>query len=248
MNALDFPYYFIEQTDSTNRLAIDMLSKTNPEQGFLVITDYQTAGKGQFGRSWQSEAGQNILASFIFYPILVPVDCIFRLHILSSLSIIKLLITNNVENAQIKWPNDIYVGSKKVGGILIQNSLKGSIIQWSVMGIGLNVNQVIFPSDLQASSMKLETGHEFNRYELIAQLRQELLDQFNQLDNMDWNEKLEMYNQYLYLRGINSSFQNEKGVPFNGRIQDVTERGCLRVVDEKNQLLSFNFGELKYLS
>lgn len=243
----DFPHIYEYQLDSTNRLALDLLSKTNPEQGFLVITDYQTDGKGQYGRFWQSAAEQNILASFIVYPQHIEVDKIFRLHLACSLAILECLEFCSLKNLGIKWPNDIYSGNRKIAGILIQNNLKAGKIAGSVVGIGINVNQTEFPDGLNASSIRLETGKSFYREQLVSQLRQKLLDKLQVSEDVDWDLMLSRYNNALYLKGIFTSFKLLDGSIIRGSIQAVDSFGTILLIDNNQELRKYNFGELKYL-
>lgn len=243
----DFPHIYEYQIDSTNRLALDLLSKTNPEHGFLVITDYQTDGKGQYGRFWQSAAGQNILASFILYPQHIEVEKIFRLHLACSLAILDCLEFCSLKNLAIKWPNDLYSGNYKIAGILIQNNLKAGKIAGTVVGIGINVNQTEFPDGLNASSIRLETGKSYDRELLVSQLRQKLLDNIQVSSELDWDHMLSRYNTALYLKGILTSFILLDGTIIKGTIQAVDSLGTIILLDSNQELRKYNFGELKYL-
>lgn len=243
----EFPHIYEYQIDSTNRLASDLLSKTNPEHGFLVITDYQTDGKGQYGRFWQSAAGQNILASFIVYPQHIEIEKIFRLHLACSLAILECLEFYSLKNLGIKWPNDIYAGDRKIAGILIQNNLKAGKIVGSVIGIGINVNQTDFPDSLNASSIQLEIGKSINREHLVSQLRQNLLHNIQVSDEVGWDLMLNRYNAALYLKGISTSFTLMDGTVLTGSIQAVDSYGTIILLDSDQVLREYKFGELKYL-
>ncbi|MBK7358146.1 MAG: biotin--[acetyl-CoA-carboxylase] ligase [Saprospiraceae bacterium] len=244
----EFPHIYEYQIDSTNRLASDLLSKTNPEHGFLVITDYQTDGKGQYGRFWQSTAGQNILASFIIYPHHVELEQIFRLHLASSLAIVDSLEPYSLPRLRIKWPNDIYSGNRKIAGILIQNNIKAGKIQGSVVGIGINVNQTEFPESLNASSIQLETGKFVSRESLVIKLRQELLRNIQETDEAVWDHMLKRYNELLYLKGNSTEFILFDGNTLQGIIQEVDPSGMIILLDNQQQRREFKFGEIKYLA
>lgn len=242
----EFPHIYEYQIDSTNRLASDLLSKTNPEQGFLVISDYQTDGKGQYGRFWQSAAGQNILASFILYPQDIELDKIFKLHLASSLAILDCLSSYSIKDLRIKWPNDVYAGIHKIAGILIQNNIKAGKIEASVVGIGINVNQTDFAEGINASSIRLETGHSVIREKLVIQLREKLLQRIQVSHDTIWDDMLKQYNETLYLKHVYSSFTCMDGSIVNGIIQKVDIFGNLVLKDDNQEFRNYKFGELKY--
>jgi BirA family biotin operon repressor/biotin-[acetyl-CoA-carboxylase] ligase len=241
----NFPYLYLKETESTNIVAFELLSKTNPANGFLVITDYQTAGKGQYGRNWQSEADKNLLFSLILGPLNIPVSELFKLHIATSLTLIRTFKRNSLD-CTIKWPNDIYAGSKKMAGILIQNQLKGNAVEWSVIGIGINVNQTQFPSDLNATSMVLETGNEADREQLVAELRLQIMDLLLNTNENHWSDLLNEYNMNLYLKGQQLLCIPKDGRPFSGIILNVEKDGSLRIQHESGETATYSFGEIQY--
>ena len=145
-----FPYPLIalERTDSTNRYLNELCDTSLQPVAELttVCADYQTAGKGQRGNSWEAAEGRNLLFSFVLYPTFLEAGRQFILSQVISLSI-KEALDGLVEGVSIKWPNDIYWQEKKLCGILIENDLQGRYIGRSVAGVGLNVNQERFLSD-----------------------------------------------------------------------------------------------------
>lgn len=154
------------ELDSTNSEALRRLRNSPfPTQWTTIQALYQTAGRGQGNNGWFSSPGKNILCSFIYYPPGWEVENLFRLTQVQSLCVRAVISEtlirhgNSSATVSIKWPNDIYIDEKKVAGILIQNSLLGKKIQWSVLGLGLNINEVDFPSDLnhKATSIRLNT-------------------------------------------------------------------------------------------
>ncbi len=135
--------------DSTNLKAQKLLSQNNkPLEGTTIVADLQTDGKGQRGNVWDSPSGQNLLSSYILYPKHLLPKQQFMLNIASSLAVIDLLQELGVERASIKWPNDIYIGNKKVAGILTQSNIASQSILSTVIGIGINVNQKTFDPTL----------------------------------------------------------------------------------------------------
>ena len=136
----------LPEVDSTNRYFMDWLSREKPDEGTLVITDCQTSGKGMDGTVWESEPGQNLTFSFVLYPDFLAPDAQFYLNKIVALGLADMVseLTDRQVSIRIKWPNDIYIDDRKLAGTLIQNGIKGSSIEYSVVGIGMNINQEIF--------------------------------------------------------------------------------------------------------
>ncbi len=137
----------LEETESTNSYLRDLLKSQHLEEGSVVVADFQTAGRGQVGNSWYSDKGDNLLFSLLIYPTGIPANEQFIISRMVSLAI-KNTLDQFADDIRIKWPNDIYWKERKIAGILIENSLQGKIIENSIIGIGLNLNQQIFPVEL----------------------------------------------------------------------------------------------------
>jgi len=172
---------FVKQTQSTNALLWEMLRKDRLPEGFILHTDFQTAGKGQIGNLWESEAEKNLLFSIVLYPQKIPLDQLFLISQLVSLGIKKTL-DKYVNGISVKWPNDIYWNEMKIGGILIENSLQANKIK-TVVGIGLNVNQKVFVSDARNPvSLQQIVGKSLNRKLLLKRNCQNILEMYNELN------------------------------------------------------------------
>ncbi|MBP1664245.1 MAG: biotin/acetyl-CoA-carboxylase ligase, partial [Bacteroidetes bacterium] len=168
--------FYIESTSSTNLLLQQMMRQEDLPEGYIVYTGFQTAGKGQTGNSWESEPNKNLLFSVLLRPRSIKADKQFILSQITGLAVKKVLdkFTGDIS---IKWPNDIYWKEKKIGGILIENSLIRDCINTCVIGIGLNVNQEKFLSDApNPVSLKQITGIDTNREELMMLIRAEIMD------------------------------------------------------------------------
>lgn len=160
---------WLDTVDSTNSeskrriLKIDNLS--------VVSALEQTKGRGQRGNRWSSQPGENLTFSLVVKDFRIKANEQSAISQATALSLVDLLSRHEIK-ARIKWPNDIYAGDEKICGILIENSLKGSEIDWSIIGIGLNVNQTAFPEDLpNPTSMKLCTGNSnpYNTREILEE-------------------------------------------------------------------------------
>jgi BirA family biotin operon repressor/biotin-[acetyl-CoA-carboxylase] ligase len=163
-----------------------------------------------------------------------------------SLAVYEVVNQHFVGQVKIKWPNDIYLKDRKVGGILIQNGVQGSVLQWSVLGLGLNINQYNFSENLSnATSFSRETGEIWDLDEIRTQLFHSLDSYYSELKRsttmMD-----ELYVEALYRRAILTTFTVLNGQPFVGTIQDVDSLGRLRVRDQQNNIRLFNLKEIRY--
>ena len=177
---MEWKIRYIDETDSTNRWLKSQLTADaggaadhfSSELGTraVVVADYQTAGRGCGTNRWESERGQNLLFSMLIHPTDLPANRQFRVSMAIANSIAKVL-SSYVGQVSIKWPNDIYVGDRKICGILIENSLQGSAISDSIIGVGLNVNQLRFVSDApNPVSLANLTGRLLDREQLLQQL------------------------------------------------------------------------------
>ena len=164
-----YPLIVLDETDSTNRYISQLCN--NPQKAVAELTtvsaEFQTAGKGQRGNSWEAEKEKNLLFSFVLYPTFLEARCQFILSQIISLSI-KEELDRWSDEITIKWPNDIYVGEDKICGILIESSIKGGRITRCVAGIGLNVNQEEFESWIpNPTSIRNVTGEETDLTQLL---------------------------------------------------------------------------------
>lgn len=233
--------------DSTNAHAKLLLTKSNPIEGTAIYAGYQTAGRGQFGSSWQSSAKENILLSIILYPKFLLVDQQFRLHQVVSLAVHDLLSTHLLpaDDLKIKWPNDIYYQHQKMGGILIENQLKGAYVDSAVIGLGLNINQTTFPTELQhATSLQLQTGNSYDVVDLIGEFCGHLEQRYLQLRAQQQTALETQYLQLLYGYQEWRPFQDaQTGEHFRGKIIGLDAKGLLQV-QRSSGTRAYNFKEL----
>lgn len=237
----------LPEIESTNSFLMKQLRLRELPEGTTVITHVQTSGRGQQGSHWLSEPGKNNLFSIVFYPKKVAADQLFILSQTMSLGIRDAVEKICDEHTYIKWPNDIYVQNKKVCGILIENNFKGSDLNYSIAGFGLNVNQTNFGNDLpHASSLKNISGIEFNLDNVLATCLQEIEKRYLQLFSEKYNIIRNDYLQFLYRRNILTSFKHERSI-FEGMIQSTDETGKL-IIDVKNEgLKTFDLKELEMI-
>jgi len=219
-----------------------MLSSTLKDYT-TVITKVQKKGRGQMGAKWQSEEGKNLTFSVLKYLDDVQVNQQFHLNIQVSLAIHMILTDLNIPNVRIKWPNDIMSGSKKICGILIENVLNGSLIKKSIIGIGLNVNQVSFGNLTKASSLSLLTGRSFDLDDLLLQILEKMRS-FLDREQYSMDGFQAQYEALLFRKDRVSTFKRTSGELFSGIIRGVSKRGKLIVEQEDDTLHEFSLKEI----
>ncbi len=223
------PIKILEQVDSTNSYALNLLRDNLQAEGSIIWAKEQLAGRGQRGAKWSSEALANLTFSIILRPQFLPVAEQFQLTKAIALGIagfVSHILENNAD-IKIKWPNDIYVKNCKIAGILIENVLEQSTIKYSVIGIGLNVNQTVFdPSIPNPASLKTLTGKDFNTEDCLLQLCSFIEKQYLDLRAAKYPQIDEAYYNLLYSRGIERNFALS-GESFTGEIEAVNQWGHL---------------------
>lgn len=224
-------YYRFDELPSTNDYARDLLAKSRPSEGTVVRAASQSAGRGQFGSSWVAEPGANLTLSVILYPNWLTITEQFRLSEAVALAVRDAVsITVDGSPCTIKWPNDIYLNDRKTAGILIQNTLSGSQLEASVVGIGLNVNQTLFSTGApNATSLALATGRTFDLDQVADALLERLEYRYLQLKSGQSQELRAAYQSHLYSFGTTRDFIRPDGSVFSGTIQGVQTDGRLAV-------------------
>ncbi len=236
--------FSLNEVNSTNDFLIKKLESERLLEGTIVITKQQTKGKGQRGKSWLSSDGQSLLFSLLLYP-KCAIQQQFYLNKAIAVSICQALSEINIK-AKIKWPNDIYVGKKKIAGILIENTINSSQLKQSIVGVGLNVNQAEFSSELlNPTSIRLHLGKELDISSFLEVVcvfleKNYLLFKNNSDDKID-----EVYHSYLYRYLQNTSFKKD-GEYFESKIIGVNALGLLEL-EMHSRITTFSMGELTFV-
>lgn len=237
----------LDAIDSTNHFLKALSAQERCENFTIVSTESQTAGKGQRGSSWTSEAGKNLTFSVLYNQNSEGITSLFTLNIIVALSVVEALKTVSDLNFVIKWPNDILSESKKIGGILIENTFKNSTEIQSIIGIGLNVNQSQFENLPQASSLYLLENKIFDKDLLLISIVNQLKINLSQLPILGETHFWNAYHQILFKKDIVSTFESISGNRFVGKIQEVTQDGKLVVLLEDDAVQFFDVKEVKML-
>ena len=228
---------YIKSTNSTNTLLKELLAKGEwPENERFLYAGYQTAGRGQTGNGWESEAGKNLLCSIL----LPPTKNLYFLNIAVSVAVCRAMSELGMSELRIKWPNDIYWNDKKLAGILLENAIVGSEVKYSIAGIGLNVNQTVFVSDApNPVSLKQITGQEHD----IDKLMERLMEEIDQVLNEDvWP----YYKAHLYRREGYWPYEDANG-RFEARIEDVLPTGEIVLKDPEGKERIYHFKQIRYV-
>ena len=221
----------------------------------VVVAEYQTAGRGCGSNTWESERGKNLTFSVLLHPTEIPADCQFRISEAVSVAICETLEhyfrplspsdsspDSGEQVVTIKWPNDIYVGDKKICGILIENQLRGRLISDSIVGIGLNVNQTVFRSDApNPVSLAQLTGHEEDREALL----QAFLQRLSVTMEMESEALMEAYRSRLYRREGFHRFSDSLG-EFEAKVMNVLDDGRLVLLDTEGKARMYAFKEVVF--
>ncbi len=237
-------HIYYESIDSTNEEMQRVIQKSDIEEGTVILTGFQTRGKGHMGNTWESESGKNLLMSILFMPDFLKPEYQFYLSRIVSLALLE-LIGLYCDNVTIKWPNDMNINDKKIAGILIENHLKGDKIEKSIAGIGLNVNQERFSSDVpDPTSLYMETGCHIDMTKLLDKLLEKLEEKYNMLVNNELDMIYRSYHDHLYGFGEIKNFSS-RGKKFRARITGTEPTGELILETEGGEILRFGFKEVK---
>lgn len=235
----------VNEVESTNNYA-NQLILSNAVEGTVVLAQYQSKGRGQIGNRWESEAGKNMLASIILYPNTLSAAKQFTIAKFVSLALADFL-RNEIDGISIKWPNDIYVGNKKIAGILIENSIKGSNLFASVLGIGLNLNQEYFLSDApNPISLKQITGKNYKIESVASEIRELIFDWYKKIETNNFAEIDSAYFSQLFRKREWKMYSKEETL-FEAKIIGIGEFGQLQLEKRDGTVEEFMFKELEFV-
>ncbi|PCJ92687.1 MAG: biotin--[acetyl-CoA-carboxylase] ligase [Flavobacteriaceae bacterium] len=237
----------LNATDSTSTYLKNLLCDNILDDLTVVAAKKQLRGRGQMGTTWASEEGKNLTFSFLKRLNKLVVKEQFILNIIISLAIHDTLKGLNVPDLRIKWPNDILSGNAKICGILIENMLSGTNIQSSVVGIGLNVNQLKFGGLPNVSSLKLILGQNIDLDEMLVSIMEKIENRFEVSEGKTIEQLRTEYENLLFRKDKPSTFINEKDEMFMGFIRGISLQGKLLVTLEDDILGEFDLKELKLL-
>ena len=235
-----------DNLSSTNELALEIAAQGDISEGAVVQTHHQTQGRGQMGTRWLSQPMMNITLSVILRPVFLELKDQFYLNKAVGLAVADAVAQFVDSPVAIKWPNDVYIDNQKTAGILIQNSVQHQQIAYSIVGIGLNVNQMEFDPNLpNPTSLRLKAGKQFSvenvRNQLFLSLDQTYASIKKNLHAVD-----EDFKRMLYAHNQLRKFVTGDGSTFRGSIVDVAKDGRLMVELENGEINRFTLKEIAF--
>jgi len=241
----DFQIIRIPQTVSTNAHLLELSNAESLAEGTVVVTNHQTQGRGQAGNSWESEPGANLTFSIILYPVSVKASDQFILSKVISLAVFDFISEIIPGSVSIKWPNDVYVGDKKISGILLENFIEGAYLTKTIAGIGVNINQERFLSNVpNPVSLRQLTGATYPLENCLQTLHARIASRYRMISVNA--EKLHSdYLRHLYRFGKLSRYSAD-GVFFDATITGVNCYGMLEMTTVTGDRREFGFKEVRF--
>ena len=232
------------KVDSTNRVALELAHAGEPE-GAVVLAEEQTAGRGRAGRTWHSERAVGIYVTLVLRPKLAPVQAPL-LTMMAGLSAYTAIQTHSGLVVDLKWPNDLLIRGKKVGGILTEMHAEPGLVRFVIVGIGVNVNQEKFPGELGsvATSLRIESGHPQSRLELLVRLLREFENDYNRFLTEGSGAVIERFMKVSsYAQGKRVRVSNGKDA-FTGVTAGLGPEGLLLVQRDSGQVTTVIAGDV----
>ncbi len=235
--------HYVESTTSSNDDA------RNPRygEGDVVWAEYQTAGRGQRGHVWKSAAGCNLTFSLVLRPTFLAAREQFAISEIVPLALVDMMASYGID-ARIKWTNDVYVGDRKIVGMLIEHDLSGGMLSRTIAGIGINVNQREFDPLLpNPTSMLLETGREFDRREVLDRFCDRVMPLYGELRRGGGAEIRRRYVEKMYRLGERHTYAWPDGTRFEGIIRGIGENGELLIEHADGTVKGYLFKEIEFV-
>lgn len=236
----------IDSATSTNSYLSNIATQLG--HGTVIITNNQTAGRGQRGNTWEAEPGKNITLSILLKPTEIEARCQFIISEIISVAVVNTLrkYINEPDRVSVKWPNDIYVDNKKICGILIENSIAGNHINYSIAGIGLNINQTKFNSDAPNPVSLINIINKETLLEEISNvLCIEILNLCEQYQHPEFHQQLHtIYTSMLWRRIGFHPYSTPDGKIFMARIDNIAPNGLLTLTTQDGTSQTYAFKEV----
>ena len=236
----------LDATTSSNGWLRDRFLSGDCIDGDVVWVRNQTQGRGQRNKLWQTEPMKNLTFSLFKLFSQLKVKNSFLINCAVTLSVVEALNQFTDIDLKIKWPNDILSGKNKIGGVLIENMIKGNCINASIIGIGVNINQGRFEGLPNASSLFMKTGCKKEIGDVLKKVLKFLEVYFNRLSNYDTRGLKAQYEALLFQKGKSSTFRDNKEI-FQGIIKGVTNSGLLRIQKNSGKVFNYPHGTIEMI-
>lgn len=237
----------LDAIDSTNSYLRQLSVAEAIEDFTVVVANHQTNGRGQMGTQWSSQASKNLMVSVFKDVSFLDLEQHFFISIAVSLSILEALEGFKIKNLKVKWPNDILSENKKIGGILIENVIKQTKINATIIGFGVNINQTEFEHLPQASSMRLISGKVYVLEEVLQSILERLVHYFEMLEENQFEILKNTYESSLFRKDKPSTFRDSEERLFSGYIKGVSNSGNLQVMIEDEIIKEFDLKAITLL-
>jgi len=266
---------FLPEVDSTNSYAINLLKNVNIAEGSVIYTGKQTKGRGQRGNEWYAEPESNLTVSIILKPAFLDLKKHFYLYQVAALACYDVMaellgnshfdishtksdskysgdnseakaVEPSTNSIKIKWPNDILVNEKKIAGILIENNVFNNSINQSVIGIGINVNQNKFESNINAISLKIISGKNYGLKDVLNLLCTRFEKHYLSLKNNNFQTISENYLKHFYKRDQWQDFEIDSKVQ-SMIVRGVSNNGLLFLENKNGDTKEFDVKEAKWM-
>lgn len=233
--------------DSTNSFLKDLAQTSALENFTVIVAEEQTKGRGQMGTQWVSEPYKNLLCSVFYKFEDLQISEQLYLNYAVSLAVYSTLKSYHLPKLSIKWPNDILSAQNKLCGILVENVMQKEYLKAAIIGIGLNVNQEIFPKEIKyVSAIKKITGSEVDRELLLQEVLKNLRSYLEKVVAKNFEELEEEYLKVLYKKNIPTMFKTSENVLFMGMIVGVSTSGKLQIQLEDDCIQEFGVKEITF--
>ncbi len=238
----------LQEVNSTNSYLKQLLSKSKPlAEGTVIMAENQYAGRGQQNNNWYTEPGKNLTFSIYLKPSFLAAENQFMLNMAISLGINDTITKLLGKKTAIKWPNDVFYDNKKLGGVLIENTLSGKNLKDTIIGIGLNVNQTNFGPLVNATSVSKILQKDYDVNHLLTDICSNIEGRYLQLRANKFKILHNAYLSSLYLYRKNARFALANGQKIMGIITGIEASGKI-TLEIENKVQSFNFKELVFLN
>jgi len=233
----------VNATRSTNDKVKVLIKSKKILSGDLIVAKYQYGGRGQLKNKWYSSYGKNLLCSLFYKPLDINVNRTFGINQVVSLAVLKTIRKFNNEKCLIKWPNDILSVNKKIAGILVENSLSSDKVKHSIIGVGININQVFFKSLPNATSIKRISNKNID----VGRVLDELIDNYKYYFTRINNTKYinDEYNQNIFGKEGCRFIMN--GKEYSGKIISISNTGIIKLNTGSKEIGSYDSRKVKLL-
>ncbi len=233
----------VNATRSTNDRVKMLIKSKKIESGDIIVAKYQYGGRGQHTNKWYSSYGKNLLCSLLYRPLDLNVNQIFCINQLVSVAVLKTIEKFNKEKCLIKWPNDILSVNKKISGILVENSLSLNHVNYSIIGVGINVNQVLFKKLPNATSLKKITKSNFLIQEVLSELIENYRFYFSRINEVEYINR--EYNKNIFGKDGCKFIIN--GRKQHGKIINISNNGIVKLNSESKGIQEYDQRKVKIL-